>query len=100
MIEFNKFKLLKLVVQQIAYLAGSELVVDQLIKETGAASIISVANTRVAQGIGAGVYSAKIGMAAMDICRPVIYGKNEKPKLSVIVKPMYTYLTKLFVIKA
>ena len=41
-------------------------------------------SARIAQGIGVGLLTARLGVKAMELCRPLAFQLNEKPKLSHI----------------
>ncbi|HBI4825853.1 TPA: DUF697 domain-containing protein, partial [Salmonella enterica subsp. enterica serovar Pullorum] len=38
-------------------------------------------STRAAQGIGAGLLTARLGIKAMELCRPLPWIDNDKPRL-------------------
>jgi putative membrane protein len=38
-------------------------------------------STRAAQGIGAGLLTARLGIKAMELCRPLPWLDNDKPRL-------------------
>lgn len=78
---FNRYKLLKLVVHQLVFVAASEVVIDQVIEEFGSSTLASMAGARLGQGLGAGIYTARIGVAAMKVCRPIAFTSESKPKL-------------------
>ena len=39
-------------------------------------------SARLGEGVVNGLLTARIGLAAMDICRPVAFGETKRPKLS------------------
>ncbi len=80
----NRIKLLKKVIHQLAFIAVSEVMIDELLEQMGVVSIVGIASTRIAQGLGASVYTAKIGIAAMQVSRPCEF--TAKPvKLAAIL---------------
>jgi putative membrane protein len=81
----NRYKLLKLVMHQLVFVAASEVVLDQLIEEFGTSTLTSMSGARLGQGIGAGIYSARIGVAAMKVCRPICFSKQNQPTVRTIV---------------
>lgn len=84
----NRYKLLKLVVHQLAFVGVSEVVIDQVMEEFGPSMLTGLASARVAQGLGAGIYTAKIGVAAMKVSRPIGFSKDNEPKAKSIIRPM------------
>lgn len=82
---FNRYKLLNLVVHQLVFVAVSEVVIDQVIEEFGSSTLTSMAGARLGQGLGAGVYTARIGVAAMKVCRPVLFSKDSQPTTRSII---------------
>lgn len=81
---FNRYKLLKLVVHQLVFVAASEMVIDQVIEEFGSSTLAGIAGARLGQGLGAGVYTVRIGVAAMQVCRPIAFSNESKPKVKVL----------------
>lgn len=81
---FNRYKLLKLVMHQLVFVAASEVVIDQVIEEFGSSTLASMAGARLGQGLGAGIYTARIGVAAMQVCRPIAFSSESKPKVKVL----------------
>lgn len=92
----NRYKLLKLVVQQLVFVGGSEILIDQLIDEMGVSALTGVVSTRLSQGLGAGIYSAKIGLAAMAVSRPLEFTNDDKPKMKHLIAPVVARVKGLF----
>jgi putative membrane protein len=90
----NRLKLLKKVIHQLAFIAVSEVVLDELLEQMGAVTIVGIASTRIAQGLGASVYTAKIGLAAMQVSRPCELSENQT-NLSSILPPIVSNLKSL-----
>lgn len=84
----NRYKLLKLVIHQLAFVGVSEVVIDQVMEEFGPSMLTGLASARLAQGLGAGIYTAKIGVAAMKVSRPIEFSKDSEPKATSIIRPM------------
>ena len=76
----NRYSLLGQVVKQLALIGSSELLIDYL-SETTFTTITSVISSRMTQGVGAGLYTAKIGIMAMDLNRPIEFTDLSRPKL-------------------
>ncbi|WP_159566384.1 YcjF family protein [Budvicia diplopodorum] len=77
---FSRIRLFKLVMLNIAF-AG----VTELIREVGmdwiSQDITARLSTRAAQGIGAGLLTARLGIKAMELCRPLPWMEGDKPRL-------------------
>ncbi len=84
----NRLGLLKSVLHQLAFVGASEVIIDQLANEMGASSLAGIASARLGQGLGASVYTAKIGIAAMSASRPIGFSKEQSPELKAIVVPI------------
>jgi len=88
----NRYKLLKQVIHQLAFVAASEMVIDQLMEEFGSSTLTGIASARLGQGLGAGIYTARIGISAMKVSRPIIFSKDSQPKTKSVVAPMLARL--------
>jgi putative membrane protein len=84
----NRLKLLKLVIHQLAFIGMSEIVIDQVMEEFGSTTLSGMASARLGQGLGAGIYTARIGIAAMKVSRPIAFSKERQPKTKSVIVPM------------
>lgn len=84
----NRYKLLKLVIHQLAFVGVSEIMIDHVMEEFGSSTLTSLASARVGQGLGAGIYTARIGIAAMKVSRPIGFSNESQPKARSIIDPM------------
>ncbi|WP_130098605.1 YcjF family protein [Siccibacter turicensis] len=77
---FSRIRLFRLVLLNIAFAGASELV-----REVGmdwiSQDLAARLSARAAQGIGAGLLTARLGIKAMEVCRPLPWIDNDKPKL-------------------
>lgn len=77
---FSRLRLFRLVLLNIAFAGASELV-----REVGmdwmSQDLAARLSTRVAQGIGAGLLTARLGIKAMELCRPLPWIDDDKPRL-------------------
>ncbi|MBD2793354.1 YcjF family protein [Xenorhabdus szentirmaii] len=77
---FSRIRLFRLVLLNIAFAGASELV-----REVGmdwlSQDIAARLSARAAQGIGAGLLTARLGIKAMELCRPLPWVDGDKPKL-------------------
>ncbi|WON78677.1 YcjF family protein [Serratia sp. UGAL515B_01] len=78
---FSRIRLFRLVLLNIAFAGASELV-----REVGmdwmSQDIAARLSARAAQGIGAGLLTARLGIKAMELCRPLPWLEGDKPRLS------------------
>ena len=84
----NRYKLLGLVIHQLAFVGVSEIVIDQVVDEFGSSTLTSIASARMGQGLGAGIYTARIGIAAMKVSRPIAFTKDNQPKTKSVIRPI------------
>ncbi len=82
----NRYKLLKSVIRYLALIGVSELALDEMLQEFGTTSLAGITGARLSQGVGAGVYTARIGLAAVTACRPIRFSPENKPKLKDFIK--------------
>ena len=77
---FSRIRLFRLVLLNIAFAGASELV-----REVGmdwlSQDLAARLSARAAQGIGAGLLTARLGIKAMELCRPLPW-LNDRPQLS------------------
>lgn len=63
----------------------SEIVIDQVMEEFGSSVLTGLASARLGQGLGAGIYTAKIGIAAMKVSRTIEFSKGNQPKARSVI---------------
>lgn len=77
---YSRLRLFRLVLLNIGFAGASELV-----REVGmdwmSQDLAARLSARAAQGIGAGLLTARLGIKAMEVCRPLPWIDNDKPKL-------------------
>ena len=77
---YSRLRLFRLVLLNIAFAGASELV-----REVGmdwmSQDLAARLSARAAQGIGAGLLTARLGIKAMEVCRPLPWIDGDKPKL-------------------
>ncbi|AOM40276.1 YcjF family protein [Xenorhabdus hominickii] len=90
---FSRIRLFRLVLLNIAFAGASEL-----IREVGmdwlSQDIAARLSARAAQGIGAGLLTARLGIKAMELCRPLPWIDGDKPKLGDFRHQLLTQLKK------
>ena len=77
---YSRLRLFRLVLLNIAFAGASELV-----REVGmdwmSQDLAARLSARAAQGIGAGLLTARLGIKAMEVCRPLPWIDDDKPRL-------------------
>lgn len=80
---WSRIKLIKQVFVNMAYAGASEIISDFGSDMLGA-ELLGKLSARFAQGLGAGMLTARLGIKTMQLCRPIPF--DEKPKLNHIRK--------------
>ena len=92
----HRYRLLKMVFKHLSYVGLSQIAVTEIINEFGVKSVSGIAGAYIAQGVGAGMYTAKIGLAVMEVTRPVGFLPENRPTLSAMSGEVIVSLKKLF----
>jgi len=79
------------VLQNLIYADVSEIIADNTAEIFGS-SLLSVMSTQIAQGLGSGLLTARIGLQTMQLCRPLPFLDQEKPSLKGIRREILTCL--------
>lgn len=80
---FSRLKLFKLVLTNMVFAGATELALEagtELVSQNLTAKL----SARAAQGIGVGLLTARLGLKAMEFCRPVAFQAENRPKLAEI----------------
>jgi putative membrane protein len=80
---WSRIKLIKQVFVNMAYAGASEIISDFGSDMLGA-ELLGKLSARFAQGLGAGMLTARLGIQTMQLCRPIPF--DDKPKLNHIRK--------------
>ncbi len=75
----SRIRLTKTVFANMIYAAASEVVSD-LGSDLLGAELTGKLSSKAAQGIGAGLLTARLGFKAMEQCRPIPWTQNNRPK--------------------
>ncbi|KZN65680.1 hypothetical protein N473_11680 [Pseudoalteromonas luteoviolacea CPMOR-1] len=89
----SRIKLYKLLAKQIVFVGASELLSDLAATSLGA-ELLGKLSARSAQGLSAGVFTARLGYKAMVLCRPIPRMKNKTNFLSDFAKKLTNQLIK------
>lgn len=82
---WSRIKLIRQVFVNMVYAGASELIADFGSDMIGA-DLLGKLSGRLAQGLGAGMLTARLGVKTMQLCRPIPF--EDKPKLAHVRKEM------------
>lgn len=77
---WSRIGLIRQVLRHMVYLGAAELVSDVGMDWLGA-ELSARLSARMAQGVGAGLLTVRLGMATMRVCRPLAFTEAEQPRL-------------------
>jgi putative membrane protein len=80
--------LLRRTVRNMIAAGVGELVSDAAVETLGA-SLLAFLSTRAGQGVLNGVLAARLGLSAMQLCRPLPFAKDELPSLKQLRKELF-----------
>lgn len=86
---FSRLKLFKMVLMNMAFAGVTEIVSD-IGMDFFSQNFTAKLSMRAAQGFGVGILTARLGLKAMEFCRPVTFKAEERPKLSAIRQELLT----------
>ncbi|OOS01911.1 TIGR01620 family protein [Canicola haemoglobinophilus] len=84
---FSRIRLLRMVFLNMAF-AGATEVIQDIGLDWLSQNITAKLSARIAQGIGVGLLTARLGIKAMEFCRPIAVTPEEKLRLSHIQKEL------------
>jgi len=87
---WSRIRLIKQVFVNMAYAGASEIVADIGTDLIGA-DLLGKLSSRMAQGFGAGMLTARLGIKTIKLCRPIPFYEDE-PKLSSVRKKIVSQL--------
>lgn len=89
-----RIKLIRKMCHNIIYAGASELAADASVWALGG-SMTARLSSRVAQGLGAGVLTARMGIQAARLCRPMPFTHNPAPSIGKIASQVLSRLKKM-----
>lgn len=92
---WGSISLISQVIQNLIYADVSEIVADTTAEIVGG-SVLSIMSAQIAQGVGSGVMSARLGLQTMQVCRPLPFTAAEKPGLKTIRREIISSIKPLF----
>ncbi len=88
---WSRIRLLKQIARHMLYAGAAELITDVGLDWLGA-ELTARLSARVAQGVGAGLLTARLGVQTMQVCRPIPFSADERPRLGQIRSELVTLL--------
>jgi len=89
---FSRLKLMHMVLFNLAFVGASEVSIDIGVQSLGA-DVVTRLSGRLAQGMGAGLLSARLGLKAMQLCRPMDFDQQDSlPSLRDVSRELRTQL--------
>mgnify|MGYP005990439771 CR=1 FL=1 len=89
---WSRIKLIRQVFVNMVYAGASELIADFGTDMIGA-DLLGKLSGRLAQGLGAGMLTARLGVKTMQLCRPIPF--EDKPKLAHVRKEILSTIKSL-----
>ncbi|QBY00847.1 TIGR01620 family protein [Rhodophyticola sp. CCM32] len=71
---------------------GAVAVGDDMIGSVAGGSVLSKISRRFGEGVINGALTARVGVAAMEVCRPLPFGDNRRPGVTTLVRRALTGL--------
>ena len=81
-----RWRLFKKILVLVAYSGASEYAVSELWPELVGDSMLSTVSARLGQGMGASLFMARIGLAAVHSCRPIPFSEKQRPRLGALTR--------------
>ncbi|GGB63778.1 TIGR01620 family protein [Shewanella inventionis] len=89
---WSRIKLIRSIIVNVIY-AGSTEVITDLGTQLLSVEMTGKLSTRIAQGLGGGLLTARLGYQAMSLCRPIAFSVKKKPKLTQVHQHLLGELT-------
>lgn len=89
---YSRLHLFQMVLKNMVFAAGVEVATDLGTDMLGT-ELAGAMSARVAQGVGAGLISARLGFKAMELCRPMCWQQGERPKAKELRQSLFTKLS-------
>lgn len=69
---------------------GAVAIGDDLIGSIAGGSVLSKVSRRFGEGVVNGALTARVGVAAMEVCRPLPFGAGHRPRVSALLRRSLT----------
>ncbi|NNF90259.1 MAG: DUF697 domain-containing protein, partial [Boseongicola sp.] len=71
---------------------GAVAVGDDLLSSLGGGTILSKLSRRFGEGLVNGALTARVGVAAMEVCRPLPFSTGKRPRVTALIRRALTGL--------
>lgn len=88
---FSSWRLTRAVLSHLV-VTGAVAVGDDLLEPILGGTVLSKLSRRFGEGLVNGALTARVGIAAMEVCRPMPFQAGRKPKVRAVVKRALTGL--------
>lgn len=88
---FGSWRLTRTVLAHLVA-TGAVAVGDDLIGSVAGGGVLSRLSRRFGEGVVNGALTARVGVAAMEVCRPVAFGEGRRPSVTGLVRRALTGL--------
>ncbi|QLB14436.1 TIGR01620 family protein [Mannheimia granulomatis] len=85
----SRLKLFRMVLSNMVFAGATEIATD-VGMDFFSQNLTAKLSLRAAQGIGVGLLTARLGIKAMEFCRPIAFQASERPKISAIRQELLT----------
>lgn len=92
---YSRIRLFRMVLFNIAFAGASELICEVGMDWIGQ-DLAARLSARAAQGIGAGLLTARLGIKAMELCRPLPWIDGDKPRTEDFRRELINYVKESF----
>ena len=82
---FSSWRLTRAVLSHLV-VTGAVAVGDDLLEPVLGGTMLSKLSRRFGEGLVNGALTARVGIAAMEVCRPMPFGNGRKPKVRAVIK--------------
>ncbi len=82
---FSSWRLTRAVLAHLAA-TGAVAAGDDLLESVLGGSVLSKLSRRFGEGVVNGALSARVGIAAMEVCRPMPFSKAHRPSIRQVIK--------------
>lgn len=89
---WSRIRLLRLIGRHMLYAGAAELITDVGLDWLGA-ELSARLSARLAQGVGAGLLTVRLGVQTMQLCRPIAFTAEQKPRLGQFRTELLALLT-------
>ncbi len=90
----NRVKLLRMVIGKMAFVGGTQVLINSAAESASRLGVGIPVVAAFAQGVGAAIYTGRIGIAAIDCTRPAKFIEGEEPRVSTLIPPIIEALKK------